>query len=250
MFVKRSLTALFVLFLLTVLARPLFAERASLFQVAALPQSNGSLFNLGGLSSEIDAPLSTASLFTGRSGASLFAPYPVKENKIERAVQLSRYALQAKGIRHVIAQAEAGMKGYDAIQHSAVLRPAKLPTDMKIAEIYDWIAQTPNQNHAIGRYQFIPATLKRLVALLGVSEQAVFSAEVQDRLADVLLVEAGLNAFSDGEIKRHDFMNNMAKIWAGLPTSSGKSYYNGYAGNKATMTWAHFDREMAKIFPS
>jgi hypothetical protein len=44
-------------------------------------------------------------------------------------------------------------------------------------------------------------------------------------------------------------MNNLAKIWAGLPNSTGKSHYHGYAGNQATMTWARFDAEMAMIFP-
>ncbi|MEY8096242.1 hypothetical protein AB9F29_02330 [Falsihalocynthiibacter sp. S25ZX9] len=250
MFVKRSLAIGALLLFITAFASSVFAERASLFRVSTLPQSSGSLFELSSLTSGLDEPLSTASLFAGRRATSLFAPYSVKENKIEREVQLSKYALQATGIRHVIGQAEAGKKGYDAIQHGARLRPAKKPTDMTLAEIFDWIEQTPNQNHAIGRYQFIPATLQRLVDFLGVNERAVFSAEVQDQLADVLLVEAGLNAFSEGEIERHDFMHNMAKIWAGLPTSTGKSFYNGYAGNKATMTWAHFDREMAKIFPS
>jgi len=45
-------------------------------------------------------------------------------------------------------------------------------------------------------------------------------------------------------------MNNLAKIWAGLPNSTGKSYYHGHAGNRATMTWARFRAEMEKIFPS
>jgi hypothetical protein len=44
-------------------------------------------------------------------------------------------------------------------------------------------------------------------------------------------------------------MNNMAKIWAGLPTSNGKSHYDGYAGNKAMVTWARFDAVMARISP-
>jgi hypothetical protein len=50
-------------------------------------------------------------------------------------------------------------------------------------------------------------------------------------------------------MNRHQYMNNLAQIWAGLPTSSGKSHYHGFAGNRATMTWARFDAEMAKIFP-
>jgi hypothetical protein len=52
-----------------------------------------------------------------------------------------------------------------------------------------------------------------------------------------------------GKMERHDFMNNLARIWAGLPNSSGKSHYEGYAGNKAVMTWDKFDAEMARIFP-
>ena len=42
-------------------------------------------------------------------------------------------------------------------------------------------------------------------------------------------------------------MDSLAKIWAGLPTSSGRSHYDGYAGNAATMSWAQFDDEMARI---
>ncbi len=44
-------------------------------------------------------------------------------------------------------------------------------------------------------------------------------------------------------------MNNLAEIWAGLPTTNGKSHYDGYAGNRATMSWAQFDAAMAQIFP-
>ena len=121
---------------------------------------------------------------------------------------------------------------------------------MTIQEIYDWIAQTPGQQHAIGRYQFIPATLRRLVAQLGVAQSQIFTPQIQDRLGDILLVEAGLNAFGQGDIERHAFMNNLARIWAGLPTSSGKSYYDGIAGNRASMTWAYFDHQMSLIFPN
>jgi len=72
---------------------------------------------------------------------------------------------------------------------------------------------------------------------------------VQDQLAEILLKDAGLATFQAGSITRHTFMNNLAKIWAGLPTSTGKSYYHGYAGNHATMTWARYDAEMSRIYP-
>jgi len=207
------------------------------------------------------SPGSGPSLFAGREGTSLFAARAPRAPETEATVARARYdapagivqsgagARHAERIRHVIAYAEAGRMGYDAIQHGATRLPAKRPTQMTVAEIYRWIAATPGQPHAIGRYQFIPATLQRLVTLLGVDERAVFSPRLQDRLADRLLEEAGLSAIRTGGMNRHQFMNNLAEIWAGLPTSSGKSHYHGYAGNHATMTWAQFDAEMSKIFP-
>jgi muramidase (phage lysozyme) len=120
---------------------------------------------------------------------------------------------------------------------------------MTLAEINAWIDATPGQPHAIGRYQFIPATLRRLVRDAGLGSGTVFTPRIQDQLADMLLAEAGLNAFLDGALPQMSFMNNLAKIWAGLPNSSGRSHYHGYAGNKATMTWTHFRAEMDRIFP-
>jgi len=193
------------------------------------------------------------SLFIDQAGSSLLAPYPMRQRRVVtlvQPVQVARGGSQIAQVRALIGQAEAGAKSYDAIQHGATVLPAKRPTQMSIQEIYDWIADTPGQHHAIGRYQFIPSTLKRLVAKLGVSRYQLFTPRLQDRLGDELLAEAGLHAFGRGEIGRQTFMNNMAKIWAGLPNSTGKSHYDGVAGNRATMTWAHFDREMGRIFPS
>ncbi|PYG28607.1 hypothetical protein [Pelagimonas varians] len=194
----------------------------------------------------------TASLFAGQSSGSLLAPYPARP---QRGVRVAAFTSTSAAIgpiariRHLIASAEAGKHGYDAVQHAAKRRPSKAPTDMTIQEIYNWIAQTPGQQHAIGRYQFIPVTLKRLVKKRGINRSARFSPDVQDQLADELLKEAGLGQIMRGDMPRRTFMHNLAKIWAGLPTSSGHSYYKGVAGNRATMSWAHFDAEMRRIFP-
>ncbi|WP_413888036.1 hypothetical protein [Tateyamaria sp.] len=191
-------------------------------------------------------PGTSASLFNGVEGKSLFASMPV-------TVHVSVAPLQRDGpvaqLRTLIAQAEAGSKGYDAVQYGARIKPSGEPTTLTIREVYQWIDDTPGQPHAIGRYQFIPPTLRRLVSSLGVSLDARFTPRVQDQLADVLLQEAGLRRFRSGEMERQAFMNNLAKIWAGLPNDTGKSHYHGYAGNKATMTWANFDAQMARIFP-
>ena len=203
--------------------------------------------------SENDVTRSASSLFIDQQGASLLAPYPMRQRRVVQLVQPMQFARggsQIERVRSLIGQAESGAKSYDAIQHGAKILPAKRPTQMSVQEIYDWIAETPGQHHAIGRYQFIPSTLKRLINKLGVSRYQLFTPQLQDQLGDILLAEAGLHAFGRGDMERHTFMNNMAKIWAGLPNSSGKSHYDGVAGNRATMTWAHFDREMGRIFPS
>lgn len=195
------------------------------------------------------ARIQTASLFIGQEGASFFAPFPERLAQPSDKAHLAHNAKQVERLRHLIAKAEAGAKNYDAVQYGAKIKTPKPPTRMTLAEIYAWIDATPGQPHAIGRYQFIPATLKSLVNRLGVPDSAQFSPRLQDQLADILLVEAGLIEVSKGQMGRHAFMNNLAKIWAGLPNSTGKSHYDGYAGNKASMTWAFFDREMQRIFP-
>ena len=73
-------------------------------------------------------------------------------------------------------------------------------------------------------------------------------AKTQDMLADLLLEEAGYDQFLSNQMSRHRFMNRLARIWAGLPTSNGRSYYHGHAGNRATITWAHYDAAMQDIF--
>ncbi|SCZ69679.1 hypothetical protein SAMN04488118_109125 [Epibacterium ulvae] len=177
-----------------------------------------------------------ASLFRGRNGGSLFAPSIAAPPA-------------AKLLMNLIAEAEAGKSGYDAVNYGARIKPPKRPTEMTIGEIYAWIKQTPGQPHAIGRYQFIPATLRRLVKFQGVSLQDRFSPDIQDQLAHQLLEEAGLSDFREASMPRETFMLNLAKIWAGLPMSNGRSYYEGYAGNSAVLSWSHFSTEFRRIFP-
>jgi|GEM_PF-910241 len=177
-----------------------------------------------------------ASLFRGRNGGSLFAP------------SISAPPA-AKLLMNLIAEAEAGKSGYDAVNYGARIKPPKRPTEMTIGEVYAWIKQTPGQPHAIGRYQFIPATLRRLVKFQGVSLQDRFSPDIQDQLAHQLLEEAGLSDFKEANMPRETFMLNLAKIWAGLPMSNGRSYYEGYAGNSAVLSWSHFSTEFRRIFP-
>jgi muramidase (phage lysozyme) len=153
----------------------------------------------------------------------------------------------AAALRDLIAAAEAGPKGYDAIHFSARDLPAKPPSQMTLAEIRDWIAATPGQQHAIGRYQVIPKTLEMLVARLALPDHARFDPALQDRLADSLIDDAGLGALMAGELDAAAFMDGLARIWAGLPLGNGQSAYQGVAGNRATIARAAFEARIAVI---
>ena len=236
--------------LLAMLAGPGMGGPVSLLAESTFRTDRVAFIPMGRIETDDDRP-GGPSLFAMLDGRALWAP----EGRAGIGLGASAsdfagaLATRAARLRDVIARAEAGAAGYDAVQHGARVRPPDRPTAMTIAEIYDWIDATPGQPHAIGRYQFIPKTLRALVDALEIDPEARFSRDVQNRLADRLLAEAGLHAFDAGTLSRDRFMLNLARIWAGLPTSSGRSFYDGYAGNKATMSWAAFDTAMAEIFP-
>ena len=230
---------------------PLFGKRAALLQPASAPRTGPA----------------GPSLFAGAAAGSLLAPMPARPRAersrtgasgapVRQAVWTDpRIALGGGGapdvmlIRQLIGLAESHRDGYDAVVWSARIKPFAPPTRMTLGQIFEWIRATPGQNHAIGRYQFIPSTLRRLVREAGLSADQRFTPAVQDRLADILLAEAGLAEARAGRIGRHQLMNNLARIWAGLPTASGRSHYHGVAGNRATVSWARMDAELARHFP-
>lgn len=231
---------------------------AALFRVpTALIQARAeapeALIQVRGEAPDMTQRRSGSSLFIGQAGGGMFAPLParIRERRPFEADQPTLPMLSGTPIerlRQLIQHAESRHHGYDAVQFGARIKPSRAPTQMTIAEIYRWIEATPGQPHAIGRYQFIPSTLRRVVRQAGAREDQMFSPQVQDRLGDVLLVEAGLNEFATGRMTRKTFMENLAKIWAGLPTSTGRSFYDGYAGNKSSISWAQYDAEMQRIF--
>lgn len=149
----------------------------------------------------------------------------------------------------LIASAEAGSKGYDAVHHGAKIKPPALPSAMTLAAIIAWIEATPGQPHAIGRYQFIPSTLAYLIEADGVDTASTFSPKLQRRFAIRLLKDAGLDEFLGKQLTMEKFMDKVAYVWAGLPLATGKSAYEGKAGNRATISFADYQQAMVAIFP-
>jgi len=164
------------------------------------------------------------------------------------AVPIPRVRDDFARLLDLVARAEAGAAGYDAVHHRAAIRPPAPPSRLTLGEVLDWIAATPGQPHAIGRYQFIPSTLKDLMKREGLTRDQHFDPALQDRLALRLMRDAGLDAFLGGTLPAPRFMDELAYVWAGLPLENGLSAYHGYAGNRATISRAAYETGFAAIF--
>lgn len=109
-------------------------------------------------------------------------------------------------------------------------------TNMTIAQVMEFQKGMHKGNgfesSAVGKYQVISGTLRSVLKEAGVSEADKFDAATQDKIAVALLKRRGLNSYLQGGMTKEQFMDNIAKEWAGLPSSSGKSHYAGVGSNK------------------
>lgn len=131
-------------------------------------------------------------------------------------------------------------------------------TDMTLAQVMQW-QRTENakgNNYtAVGKYQFIPKTLRGAIEALGLNpETTKFTPEIQDRLAEHLLKVRGIDDFISGKISKEQFANNLALEWAGLPAVSGdnagKSAYHKDGINKSNVSVSSFLEALDKRGPS
>ena len=113
-------------------------------------------------------------------------------------------------------------------------------TTMTIAQVYDLQSQMLRQgkeSSAVGRYQYIGTTLKEMVKLLGLDiETTKFNEKTQDAIAIAdLRRRAGLDNWLSGSLSNDRFLENLSRIWAGLPSPSkgGASFYSGVGSNAA-----------------
>lgn len=79
---------------------------------------------------------------------------------------------------------------------------------------------------AVGRYQIVGKTLRALQQQMGFGDDQVFDAAFQDKLAVKLLEGRGLSSWMNGSMSDGEFLNNVAKEWASIPTTSGSGYYD------------------------
>ena len=110
-------------------------------------------------------------------------------------------------------------------------------TKMTLNQIFDYqrqMVQGGSESSAVGRYQYIRKTLVNTAAQMGLNPATtVFNQQTQDAIATYTLRSIGLDKWLNGQMTDEDFLNRVAKIWAGIPTTAGVSAYQGVGSNKA-----------------
>jgi len=104
--------------------------------------------------------------------------------------------------------------------------------------------------YAVGRYQFIPRTLRFAVRHSEVDELDMFTPEVQDKLMAALILykRPSVGAYLRGD---HDLLgwalNDMAREWASIEYRNGRGYYDHIGGNRAHITRAELAQVLQQI---
>lgn len=116
-------------------------------------------------------------------------------------------------------------------------------TSMSVGEVLAWQRQfvaTGSPSSAVGRYQFIDATLQGLVHEQKINESEIFDEALQDKLAVALLERRGIREYAENKISRETFAHNLSKEWAALPKTIGahpeRSYYASDGLNNAQIS--------------
>lgn len=103
------------------------------------------------------------------------------------------------------------------------------------------------ESGAAGHFQLTGDTFDRIKDKLKLSGDTKFNEETQNKMGAALLDEAGYKEYKAGKLSKAEFAHNLSKTWAGLPTSSGKSYYQGVGSNKATVSLTDFNRAIDQL---
>ena len=104
--------------------------------------------------------------------------------------------------------------------------------------------------YAVGRYQFIPRTLRFAVDSSSVSYSDKFTPEAQDRLMAALVLYKRPIILSYLQGSHNDIgaaLRALAREWASVEYSYGRGYYDHVGGNRAHITKAEASQVLQSI---
>lgn len=129
--------------------------------------------------------------------------------------------------------------GYDTLYNNQQVRYTKPITQYTLNE---WIRFGKNWDDlhgssAAGRYQFMNKTLEDIKRTLKLTGNEVMTPNFQDQLGWYLLRRRGADSWMRGEKSDEEFLHELSKEWAALPTpTTGRSYYDGDGRNSALVS--------------
>lgn len=83
---------------------------------------------------------------------------------------------------------------------------------------------------AVGKYQIMRDNLTNWIKRGEFKEDDLFNKETQDAMFDLLLEYTGYSKWEKNQITDDEFKNNLANIWASLPTTTGESAHKQRVG--------------------
>lgn len=164
----------------------------------------------------------------------------VNLEEISKPVQKTPIVSQSgvlEALKKEISRTEGNYGAYNRGKAGDTSVPQIDITKLTIGQIMQM--QASGKMFAVGKYQMIPVTLKEAInnKKIGLKESDVFSPQNQEKLFMYLLYKRpSLMSYIEGKSDDIDAaVNDLAKEFASLPTTSGKGYYDGdSAGNKAS----------------
>jgi hypothetical protein len=115
-------------------------------------------------------------------------------------------------------------------------------TEMSMGQVYSFqssMLMRDTRSSAVGAYQFLRGTLRRLAQQANLSPGTLFTPTLQDMLGWELLVGRGYKLWWKGDMDDEGFAHLLSCEWASLPDpeNGGKSHYDGDSvGNHASTT--------------
>jgi muramidase (phage lysozyme) len=161
-----------------------------------------------------------------------------KESTVGVKGLLERIA-QGEGTSDAIAKSKGLKSGYDvSLGYGAYGGgPKKALSEMTFAEVKAYqkeMLKDPKnklRSSAVGKYQFISGTLAELQKKMGISDDAKFDAETQDKMGEMLLKRRGLDKFKSGKMSQDEFQTGLAAEWASIADPrTKKSRYGQHVG--------------------
>lgn len=183
------------------------------------------------------APLLCLALAAGLSST---ATSPSQGMTLSSALEARSLASRSKPLADLIAKGEGD---WDSVNRGRAgdtpggIRSiaGKSFSQMTVAEVMELQSTTV---FAVGRYQFIPSTLRQAVTFAGVNTSHRFDSRMQDRLFAAVLQHKrpAVAEYLSGGGDLQRALDALAQEWASVGYRGGGSYYAGRGGNGAHIT--------------